>query len=276
MQIVSEMLPEPPESQDRVFTTPSAAIVLDGASAFVPVEVSTGLYVDTLGGCLRSRLLDDPTTDLAAALGDAIEFAATELDLHPGASPSSTVAIARQYGGAVDLLVLGDTQVRTNHGVLCDDRIGKVATDERRAYQNRLRLGKGYDEEHRALLRALQKEQARYRNRRYGYWIAETEPAAAKKSVTARYNVQETPWCVIATDGAYRPLDLFAGDWHHSALTVADLGQLLEEAQNWEHSTDPRGSINPRAKRHDDKTIVLMRDLDKVHYPSPTTELPGS
>jgi len=261
MRVATALLPDANSSQDRIFTTPSAVIVLDGASAFVPVAVSPSTYVDTLG----RFLVDGLTTDHQIALTDlvkrAIEKTASVLDLRPDTSPSSTVAIARQDDDALDLLVLGDSQIATPHGEYVDTRIDSFAQAERAAYRARLAQGHGYDETHGQLLRALQAEQARYRNGDDGYWIAAATPAAASHAISVRMDLASTPWLVLATDGAYRPMQHHRiDDWEAIAgKDSPELARLLEYLDRWEKDGDPNGAALPRAKCHDDKAIAAIR-----------------
>jgi hypothetical protein len=261
MRVATAMLPHSGSSQDRVYTTPTAVVVLDGASAFVPVEVSPSTYVDTLGRFLVEGLTAEPHALLTDLLAQAIEGAASLLNLSPGASPSSTVAIVREDGHGLDLLILGDSQIATPHGIYVDDRIARFAQAPRRAYRARLAEGHGYDETHRGLLAALQAEQVRHRNFDGGYWIAEAVPAAAHHAITQRKQLDTTPWLVLATDGAYRPMQhLGIDDWNGvAAKNSAELAHLLNGLGRWEKTDDPNGMALPRAKRHDDKTIACMR-----------------
>ncbi len=260
MRVTTAMLPDDDASQDRVFTTSFAVIMLDGASAFVPVDVSPGTYVDTLGGFLVEHLTEHPEVDLTDALAAAIQRSAALLDLHPGVSPSSTVAIARQRDDDVDLLVLGDSQIATPFCIYVDDRIARFADAQRAAYRVRLAGGYGYDDTHRELLRALQTEQSRHRNIDGGYWIAEAVPAAAHHAITTSLSIDAAPWLVLATDGAYRPMQhLGLDDWSAvAAKDSTDLDGLLNALHRWETDDDADGLALPRAKRHDDKTIAVV------------------
>ena len=121
--------------------------------------------------------------------------------------------------------MLGDTQIATPKGILRDDTIGQFAQEQRAAYRERLHAGRGYDDEHRALVTALQNEQARHRNRRGGYWIAEPDPVAARQALTKQLSVAEVPWLVLATDGAYRPTQMLSLDrW--TQVSGCDSGEL--------------------------------------------------
>ncbi|WP_404385012.1 hypothetical protein LL946_04005 [Knoellia locipacati] len=261
MQTVTAQLPDHRHSDDRVFLTDNAVIVMDGASAFLPVAVPVTAYVDTLGSHLLQGLRADPEGELPDLLRAAIAHTAKALDLKPRHSPSSTVAMARVSPEAVDLLVLGDSQVATPERIMRDDRLAQIAPDQRKAYRTRLAAGRGYDDTHRALLRDLQAEQVRHRNVDGGYWIAEADPDAADHALTSRLMRFETPWLVLATDGAYKPMEhLGLDDW--TALAVGSPEQLsavLATCEDWEERQDPTGIGLVRAKRHDDKALATMR-----------------
>jgi hypothetical protein len=77
----------------------------------------------------------------------------------------------------------------------------------RHKYRERLTAGTGYDNEHQALLRSLQTQQTNHSNQPGGYWIAETDPAAAHHAITTRRLVTATPWAILATDGAYNTME---------------------------------------------------------------------
>jgi hypothetical protein len=218
MRFATAQWPDPEHSQDRVFVTDRAAVVLDGASAFVPVDVPTQTYVDTLGAEITRQLEQEPTRDLVQIMEASIADAADGLDLERGAAPSSTVSIVRVRGDVVDLYALGDSAIYYGGGQetveLTDDRIAHLGIPEHREYRERLALGHGYDGKHRELLKALQRQQARYRNRPGGYWIAEADPAAARHALTQTMAAHEIAWAVLATDGAYGPMaHLGLDDW---------------------------------------------------------------
>lgn len=253
--------PEPPSGDDRAFITSNAVIVLDGASAFAARDVPASRYAEHLGSTLAG-LVDGSDEPLTALLGEAIKTTAAALDLTPGGrAPSSTVAVVRKRADAtVDVLVLGDSQVVVPGEIVRDDRLAPLASAERTVYRTRLESGHGYDEEHRRILAALQAEQLKHRNRPGGYWIAEADPEAAERAITRHLVSGEVPWCVLATDGAYKPMEyLGLDDWSTAAAASSEgLADLLRRCQGWEAS-DERGQQFPRAKRHDDKTLLAVR-----------------
>ncbi|MDC5697282.1 hypothetical protein OO014_08430 [Intrasporangium calvum] len=261
MRAITAQLPDRGDGDDRVHLTANAVIVLDGASAFLNHGVSAATYVDSLGASLTQLVRASPDADLTEILRDAIARTRDALDLIPGRAPSSTVAIARATAEAVDLLVLGDSQVATPKGTVRDDRLAHVAPDQRKAYRTWLAEGHGYDDTLRGLLHELQAEQIRYRNRPGGYWIAEADPNAAQHAITSQLTIAAVPWLVVATDGAYKPMGYLGLDnWATLAhATPNQLSAVLMQCQQWEAQEDPDGAALPRAKRHDDKTIAACQ-----------------
>jgi len=249
----------PGGGDDAIITTGDAVIMLDGASAFIPVPVPASVYSGHLARQIARELNDRPGADLRGILADAITTTASDLHLRAGKSPSSTVIILRCAGEYADCLVLGDSLAILAGQVITDDRLGRVRPGVRERYRERLADGHGYDQQHRQLLRELQQEQARQRNRPGGYWIAETDPAAADHALVTRSPAGSVPWAVLATDGACKTMpQLGITDW--SALRNAsdqDLADILARCQSWEASEDPDGQKLPRAKRHDDKTLAV-------------------
>ncbi len=64
---------------------------------------------------------------------------------------------------------------------------------------------------------------------------------------------------VLATDGAADIIDHTAPSWPTIAGHNPDeLAALLHRLRHWEATTGPTGSVLPRAKQHDDKTIAAV------------------
>jgi hypothetical protein len=263
MRVATAQLPALEDSDDKIFTTPNAVIMLDGASAFVPVPVPASVYAGHLGHTLAASLTEQPRADLQEVLAEAITATAKSLDLEPGESPSSTVTILRQAGDTVDLLGLGDSVAVLPGTVLTDGRMDELDLAPRRQYQQRLANGGGYDETHRLLLRELQTQQGHQRNQPGGFWIAEASPDAAQHALVARFRLSAVPWAVLATDGAYNTMThLGLTDWPAIAHASADeLYSILNRCQQWERDEDPQAQQFPRAKRHDDKAIAAVQLL---------------
>ncbi|MGD9529139.1 MAG: hypothetical protein AB7V44_20385 [Pseudonocardia sp.] len=248
---------------DRVFVTDQAVIVLDGASAFEPVDLDPGDYAQALGEAIAAQLDHEPAIPLTDAVATAIRVVTERLDLTPGRSPSSTVAILRVRDHAADLYVLGDSPIHygtdTTAHELLDNRMATVGTIQRQAYTATLRAGHGFDHQHRQTLAELQRVERQHRNREPGYWIAETDPAAAHHALTATLKPDAITWAVLATDGASDPLQHLGHRWpdiaHHDSTQLAG---LLAQVDRWEQDADPDARQLPRSKRHDDKTIAVV------------------
>lgn len=251
---------------DRAIVGNHFAIVLDGATAFLPVDVDPGTYADTLGQAIANQLDDNPAADLPDVVRAGIAHTAARLDLEPGQSPSSTVAILRANGDGADLYVLGDSPIHygteTHAATLTDARLAQVAPAERHQYVSRLRAGHGYDQRHRDALARLQRAQRYACNRPGGYWIAEANPDAAHYGLTCHMPASVITWAVLATDGAAGLIDHTSRAWPDIAHDDADqLAALLAQLHEWETTTDPDGRSLPRAKRHDDKTLIAIGSI---------------
>lgn len=262
MKVYSAQLQEG-SAEDRLFIADRGVIVLDGATSHDPACPSAHEYVDTLGLELFERL--PSPDDLADVLSAAIESTAKKLQLHPGGqAPSSTVAIVRIETDWVETLVLGDSSVVVGYtdgtrDVISDERLDALGIRESQLYHERLQTGGGYSPQHFDLLRSLQHKQRQHRNRANGYWIAEADPAAAFEAIVKRYPADRVDWVALATDGAAKPLATLQYSWHEVArLGNRDLAQLLDRCHQWEADTDPSGRLQPRSKRHDDKTIAMV------------------
>jgi hypothetical protein len=260
MRTVTAQLPGPEHSDDRIFVTDHAVVMLDGASAFVPVPVPAAVYADTLGRHITAYLSTEPYRDLRAILATAIQRTAQNLKLTPGHSPSSTVTIVRVHEDQLDGLVLGDSLLALPGEEINDNRLDRLDLAPRRRYRERLASGDGYDATHRALLRQLQEQQAQVRNKAGGYWIAEADPAAAHHALVLERSLMHTPWAALATDGAYETMrHLGLANWASLVgMTRPDLTETLRRCDAWERKVDPDGQKLPRAKRHDDKALAVI------------------
>ncbi|MEU6561810.1 hypothetical protein [Nocardia nova] len=248
---------------DRVIAADDYVVVLDGATSFDPDMPEAGTYADVLGSELSERL-SSSAGNLRAILAEAIRGTAGKLSLVPGYAPSSTVAIARHHRGVIDTLLLGDSYIvvgssSDSYTVVTDSRLAQLNLDESREYRLRLSAGSGYDNRHRRILRSLQRKQCSHRNRSGGYWIAEADPNAAEYAISSEYRVEDVPWIVLATDGATDCLAALDISWLQVAQSDADgISDLLGECHRWEEEDDPTGCLAPRAKQHDDKTLVVV------------------
>jgi len=184
--------------------------------------------------------------------------------------PSSTVLLLRDAGEWLEIAVLGDsTAVIGFHDGhterLTDDRIQQIAPDLRARYRDRLTSGAGYDDAHRELLCRIQDLERAARNTENGYWIAEVDPAAGHHAILRRYLRADIAWCILATDGAQSGFDDHDTDWatlHKDSSQ--QLRRRLDDLQRREAEDDPHGHERPRAKRHDDKTVIIWTADDPL------------
>ncbi|MDR7383607.1 protein phosphatase 2C domain-containing protein [Promicromonospora iranensis] len=253
-----------PNNQDRYVVGDGFAAVLDGATSVAGDRShDPGWYAERLGQALSETVpRGEP---LADAVAGAIRTVRDAHGLTPDTSPTSTVAIARWSDDVVETYTLGDSYVVVLRAgsvetVYTDDRLDAVGADERAAYRARLAAGHGYDVGHREVLLALQAEQARRRNRPGGYWIAGAEPEAAHHGLTTAESRSGITGLLLASDGVDPQRHPVAATWRELAEHANGHGeaQVLQDVHDAEAS-DQDGQRWPRAKRHDDKTLVTIR-----------------
>lgn len=254
-------------NQDHAIVVDGALAVLDGATSWLPQNPDQhgGWYARTLGAEL-TRLLpghDHPLVDL---LAEAIATIRDRHQLDPVRSPTSTVSILRWDDATLEALVLADSPVvvypRSGEpDVVHDDRLDTVAADQRRAYREHLRTGRRYGAEFEQLLAAVQTEEAAWRNRDGGYWIAGAVPDAARHALLQRWDAVDVARAVALTDGAAAGVtDYGTDDWCTLGKALATAGpSAVVDAVHVLEAGDPDGLTWPRSKRHDDKTVALVQ-----------------
>lgn len=193
---------------------------------------------------------------LAAAIDQAAHDTAE-------AGPSSTVVIVREGDEEVEAAVLGDSTIMIGLADghterLTDGRITHFAAPEREHYRDRLRTGAGYDEHHRATLGSIQTASGPR---------ATARPATGSLSPTPR--PPHTPSRATARETPCRGVSSRRAAPNEASTISASRGQtfrppprrsfsaLLEQLHRWESDADPAKAILPRAKPHDDKTLVI-------------------
>jgi serine/threonine protein phosphatase PrpC len=262
-------------TQDRIFTTPNAVIVLDGATRPEAGERDGGWIADALGRQLCRRLLEWPGADLVDVLRDAIGAVAREHKLTPGDSPSTTVSMLRWTDEELHALVLGDSPVvvlTTDGGVeaVRDDRLAEVAREDRQLYRSPTAPGGGFRNDRREQWQALADAQRAHRNRPGGYWIGEADPEAAANAVQARWARSQVFAALVMTDGVSDGVDAYRvpPNWHEAfGLALADPGSLIDAVHQAEVE-DSAGVRWPRSKPHDDKAIAAVRFGDRGILPN--------
>lgn len=233
------------------------AVVLDGLSEAGDTGCVHGTpwYVRQLGTRLLAAA-GEPGRDLAGALALAIEEVR---DLHGGAcdlthpgSPGATVAAARHRDGGWEYLVLSDAVAvfATGNGgpaVVTDRSVSAHLPAALSAGTPRDAAGSA------ALIRHLQ----RLRNQPGGYWVAQSDPEAARHAVTG--TVPGAGPAILLSDGAALAVtDFGALDWTGLVTLVTTRGpaELLAVTRELER-TDRDARVWPRFKTHDDATVVV-------------------
>ncbi|WFE94873.1 protein phosphatase 2C domain-containing protein [Micromonospora sp. WMMD987] len=265
-------------TEDRVFTTSNAVIVLDGASQPEASTRDGGWIAERVGRRLQQLLTEHSDADLADALAETIQHVRDLHGLRPGASPSTTVSIVRWSGDDVDVLVLGDSPVvlltRTGeiHQVR-DERLAQVALDQHMALHRAIRQRGGFGFHHAAEWAALVGAQRRVRNSPGGYWIVEAAPEAARHAVRTTWPASDLAAVLTMTDGVSDGIDKYQtpATWQ-AAITLANQhpARLVETVHEAEED-DMDGRRWPRNKRHDDKAVALLRLTTAAHIAALTT-----
>lgn len=242
---------EPRPTEDRVVVvdpvpgsaTSGAAAVLDGATEQRPGLPSGGWYASRLAERLYDALATEPLVDTGDLMASAIAGLARDERLTPGASPSSTVALARWTPDTVETFVLGDSPV-----VAFGPAGVRVVSDLRLA---RLRAaGRLHTTE----------AVGRLRNRAGGFWVAEADPTAAQHAVRLRWPRGDVDALVLATDGvATGVADYGLFDWRglRDLARRAGPDSVLGAVRAAERSDADRVRW-PRPKRHDDQALVVV------------------
>jgi hypothetical protein len=157
--------------------------------------------------------------------------------------------------------VLGDSTFVIQHPddtctAITDDRRAQVATAKRQEYRERLRNGGGYVQR----LAGLQAAQRLVRNQPGGYWIAESDPAAATQATSRTVPLDQVQALLLLTDGAAAGVMTHGAPktWPELVRQVDSAGarHLLDGLHELEE-TDPAGRRWPRSKPHDDKTAIF-------------------
>ncbi|MFF8275081.1 protein phosphatase 2C domain-containing protein [Streptomyces lateritius] len=269
MHVSLTSLPRPGgRNEDFAIASPECAVVLDGAGT--PNGLPTGCvhgvawFAQRLGTLLHREAVESGR-DLARCLSTSIEGTAklhqATCDVGSPFSPSATVAVLRSRGQDVEWLVLGDAVLVLDDGrepeVVTDQRLARVASEERAALRTAGRGLRGELAAHTALVEA---ERA-IRNRPGGYWVAAAEPEAADEALMGRMPIAQLERAALLTDGAARFVDTFAlGTWptclevleHHGTANL--IGQVRDaersdiDLERW-----------PRSKTHDDATVIFAR-----------------
>lgn len=247
-------------SEDSTATGPGIVVLLDGATARTETGCIHGVawFADSLARGINEHAHLGPTEALAAAISQTADSHRDTCDLsHPG-TPSAAVAIVQITEGAMRYLVLGDVTIAvdTTAGlqVISDQRVSQTALAERAAADA---MHAGDPEKTAALVRMKHAELAA-RNVEGGYWVATTNPVAARHALTGEVPLSRVRQVAVLSDGAVRAVDAFGlDDWSGAFEVLCESGpaELVRQVRAAE-SSDPKASRWPRNKISDDATIA--------------------
>lgn len=266
MRVVTASEPGAPDrdNEDALSTTPRVIAVLDGATARTETGCEHGVawYATKLGAAIVNRSADRNVTlreALAGAISDVVALHPGCDLTHPG-TPSAGTAVVRFGPDIIEYLVLGDVTVLAEVAgevrSISDGRVSQTALQERRA-ADRYPIG---SPQKTAAMVAMKHVELASRNRDGGYWVAETDPAAADHALTGEFERASVSRLAMVTDGAARAVE-FGLMSTRGLLDIVDRhgpASLIDQVRNAEQS-DPRGVRWPRNKQSDDATVVYVK-----------------
>jgi hypothetical protein len=252
-------------NEDSFVTLPGLLAVLDGVS--IPEGLDTGCrhgtawYAGRLAVHLTSFGDLEPTDLLARAIASTRDDHGGTCDLdHPG-TPQAAVAMLRVGPERCDYLVLGDCTLVLDRAGTVDAVTDRRILDAARAQRRLAFAGPIGSAERSERIRALTLAKRAHVNRTGGYWIASTDPAAARHAVrgsVTRTGPDRLSRAALLTDGVSCVVDTYRlTDWK-GLLDLADArgpDHVVALARSAE-GADPEGGERPRLKPHDDATIV--------------------
>lgn len=242
-------------SEDRIFTTDNAVIVLDGASQPEQTERNGGWLAEQLGSTLAGHLGAHPAEDLADALAWSIATVADTFGLVPGDSPSTTVAILRWTDDTLDALVLCDSPIVV---ATRDDKVELVEDTRLAGVTARLKPSNRLISDDPDGWSKLVAGQRKQRNHPGGYWVAEASPAAAHNAVRATWPTGRVLAVAAMTDGVSIGVERYGHppDWKSAVALAAQDPHLLVDAIHLAEASDPFCERWHRSKVHDDKAVA--------------------
>lgn len=249
-------------NEDSTAVSDNTLVLLDGATARTDSGCVHGVawFATHLARTIKEDADLGPVAALAAAITRTADLHRDTCDLtHPG-TPSAAVAIIHIDADMLHYLVLGDVTVviETTDGleVISDQRISHTASSERAAADA---MPDNHPAKPQALVRMKHAELAA-RNTPGGYWIAATDPDAARHAYTGHIPLAQVCRTAALTDGAARAVDPFElYDWPGILAILDDAGpaELIRQVRTAE-ALDPQATRWPRNKISDDATVAYF------------------
>lgn len=184
-------------------------------------------------------------------------------------TPSSTAIIVQIEENQLRYLVLGDSSlsISTNEQrlVITDTRLRFIAQEEREILQKIMAKGASEDsDEYINARNNLIKVEMQYRNKEGGYWIAELNPEAAKKSRkgTIKFKSNDKVIVLAVSDGLERLVSTFG--IYNSLHDIADV--LLSGKEDIVFKQLREIESNDKFKyktssKHDDASYLLLANI---------------
>lgn len=249
------------------------AVLLDGSGA--PGDMPTGCihgvpwFVRQLGArCLAGMVTGEADAPLpgilAAAITSVTGLHKGTCDLSCPGTPSAVMIMTRAGARSLDYLVLGDSTliIEDTAGVIeavTDRRMDAVAAEE---YRRVLALPTGTPE-HQAARIAYVRRQQPLRNQPDGYPVASTDPESAYQALAGSVPAPGVRRVAMLSDGVSRFAEFGMGTWGDLlGMLTAGGPEALFAAIRKAEDTDPAGSRWPRAKKHDDVSVVFREALN--------------
>ncbi|MEM9611616.1 MAG: hypothetical protein AAGA59_01630 [Actinomycetota bacterium] len=244
-------------SEDRIFQTPNAVIVLDGASQAIKLERDGGWMAEQLGRRLADGLLAEPDCNLPKLLEASITDMVDTYELVPGESPSATSSIVRLSDRRLDVMVLCDSPVivQTVDGEIHqirDDRLDEIADSIPRPPGHR-------DMTDPRWIEVVESFEA-HRNQPGGFWVASATPEAARHTIERSFEVDQVGTVLAMTDGLSIGVDQYGipATWSDAiALAASDPLALIDAVHQAEESDTERTRWR-RSKVYDDKSLAVV------------------
>jgi hypothetical protein len=243
-------------SEDRIFTTDNAVILLDGATQYEQRTYDGGWIAENAGKRIQAGLIDDPGVNLVDLVEQVIVDLVGDYGLVPGDAPSTTLALLRLGEGVVDALVIADSPVliKRNDGELIevrDSRLDRIVAQNPRPPGLADRSDPDWERRYRAI--------ESQRNQPGGFWTIAASPQAAREAVTYSMGLGEFEAALLMSDGVSILHDVYEpGGWASGFdRFVDDPSAAIEQTVALE-AADPHATRWPRSKQHDDKAIASV------------------
>lgn len=253
-------------NEDWAGATGRLAVVLDGLSEGSETGCIHGTpwFVQQLGARLFSLAdsADRPLADaVALAISDVASLHSNTCDLANPGSPCTTVAMLRDCDNTLEYLVLSDSMIAFDTSpeptIIADRSVESVAKDETSAAYAISLQDPQHFQRHQAVISAQQL----VRNTPDGYWVAQSDPAAATYARSGSISSSDVRVALVLSDGAARSVvDFHELEWRDLIQAGRDSGPAAVIALTRSLEVrDPDGKQWPRYKASDDASAVVCK-----------------